>query len=139
VVHRTVRCAPETQAGQAGEQSALRNSQRRHNYNSPDCPVCTGLSDVLAARLANGRPRDQRLPHQPSQPSLGCTGLSSAPPKCPVCHGANDSQRSASQRRKEIAHCSMSSVHWTVRCARGQKAISAFQMKIKRLFWPFGL
>jgi hypothetical protein len=50
VVHRTVsggapdsvRCARLN----SGELSTLRNSLATYGYNSPDCPVCTGLSGV---------------------------------------------------------------------------------------------
>jgi hypothetical protein len=38
--HRTVRCARLTQSKLA----ALGNSPATYGYNSPDCPVCTGLS-----------------------------------------------------------------------------------------------
>ena len=46
-VHRTVRwCTgqcPVCQAG-SGELAAPRNKLTAYDYNSPDCPVCTGLS-----------------------------------------------------------------------------------------------
>jgi hypothetical protein len=46
-VHRTVRwCTGQCPVRQAGssELAALRNSPATYGYNSPDCPVCTGLS-----------------------------------------------------------------------------------------------
>jgi hypothetical protein len=49
---------------------------------------------VTVVCLANGWPRDQRWPRQPSQWSPGRTGLSGAPPDYSVCHGANGSQQS---------------------------------------------
>jgi hypothetical protein len=46
-VHRTVRWCigqcPVCQAG-SGELAALGNKLTAYGYNSPDCPVCTGLS-----------------------------------------------------------------------------------------------
>jgi hypothetical protein len=66
---------------------------------------------VPATRLANGRPRDQRAPRVPGQWSPSCTGLSSAPPDCPVCHGTRGWQWSASPN-KERNH-----TLFTARCA----------------------
>ena len=45
--HRTVRwCTGQCPVRQAGSSklAALRNSPTTYDYNSPDCPVCTGLS-----------------------------------------------------------------------------------------------
>jgi hypothetical protein len=55
VVHRTV-------SGAAGssEVAALGNSPATYGYNSPDCPMCTGLSGEPTVGQANGRPRDLR-------------------------------------------------------------------------------
>jgi hypothetical protein len=51
---------PVRQAG-SGELAALGKSSVTYGYNSPDCPVCTGLSGVhQTVRWANGRPRDLR-------------------------------------------------------------------------------
>jgi hypothetical protein len=46
------------QAGTLGEQAALGKKTGRRRYNSLYYPVCTRLSGMLAARPANGRPRD---------------------------------------------------------------------------------
>jgi hypothetical protein len=104
-VHRTVFGA---QASQPGEHAA---SLWRCGYNSPDCPVCTGLSDVSVTRLANGRQLDQWMPRVSSQRSPGRTGLSGAPPDCPVCHGVNGWQQSP-WTKKERNQCL-----FTVQCA----------------------
>jgi hypothetical protein len=61
-----------------GEQAAL-GKQWGAAAISPDYLVCTRLSGAPAARLTNGRPCNQRLPHQPSQRSSSCTGLSGVP------------------------------------------------------------
>jgi len=41
-VHRTIRCA---RLG-SGELATLENSSAAYDYNSPDCPVCTGQCSV---------------------------------------------------------------------------------------------
>ena len=52
----SVRCARLN----SGELAALGNSPAMYGYNSPDCPVCTGLSGEPTVGRANGRPRDLR-------------------------------------------------------------------------------
>jgi hypothetical protein len=62
-VHRTVRwCTGQCPVRQAdsGEQAALGSSTAVYSYNSPDCPVCTGLSGEPTVDQANGRLRDLR-------------------------------------------------------------------------------
>jgi hypothetical protein len=61
--HRTVRwCTGRCPVRQAdsSEVAALGNSQATYGYNSPDCPVCTGLSGEPTVGRANGRPRNLR-------------------------------------------------------------------------------
>jgi hypothetical protein len=62
-VHRTVwwctgQC-PVCQAG-SGELAALENKLTVYGYNSPDCPVCTGLFGEPTVGQTNGRLRDPR-------------------------------------------------------------------------------
>jgi hypothetical protein len=54
--------APNCPVRQAGscELAALGISSAAYDYNSPDCPVCTGLSGEPTVGRANGRPRDLR-------------------------------------------------------------------------------
>jgi hypothetical protein len=54
--------APDCPVRQAGssELTALGNSPATYDYNSPDCPVCTGLSGEPTVGRANGRSRDLR-------------------------------------------------------------------------------
>jgi hypothetical protein len=62
-VHRTVRwCTGQCPVRQAGsrEKAALGTSTAVYGYNSPDCPVYTGLSGEPTVGRANGRPRDLR-------------------------------------------------------------------------------
>jgi hypothetical protein len=86
-VHRTVRwCTgqcPVRQAG-SGELAALGKELTAYDYNSPDCPVCTGLSGEPTVGRANGRPGQRSAARSardtwPSQRSGGCTGLSGEP------------------------------------------------------------
>jgi hypothetical protein len=44
----------------SGELAALGNKLTAYSYNSPDCPVCTGLSGEPTVGRANGRLRDPR-------------------------------------------------------------------------------
>jgi hypothetical protein len=65
-VHRTVRwCTGQCPVRQTGscELAALGISSAAYDYNSPDCPVCTGLSGEPTVGRANGRPRDPRGTH----------------------------------------------------------------------------
>jgi hypothetical protein len=82
-VHRTVRwCTrqcPVRQAG-SGELAALGKKLTAYDYNSPDCPVCTGLSGVPTVGRANGRPRDPRE-------TRGRANGREGAPDCPVCTG----------------------------------------------------
>jgi hypothetical protein len=64
------------QAG-SGELAALGKKLTAYDYNSPDCPVCTGLSGEPKVGRANGRPRGTRS---------RANGREGAP-DCPVCTG----------------------------------------------------
>jgi hypothetical protein len=91
----SVRCARLTRR----EVAALGNSPTAYDYNSSDCPVCTGLSGEPTVGRANGRP-DQRSAARsardtwPSQRSEGGTGLSGVHRTCPVRQRLPDLQRS---------------------------------------------
>jgi hypothetical protein len=100
---------------------------------APDCPVSQ------RSTRANGRPRILRATRGEANGRKGA-------PDCPVCTGhvrcANGSQISNSRLRclrKEIGHRTVSGVHRTVRCARRQKARSAFQICSQRLLAALGL
>jgi hypothetical protein len=126
-VHRTVQwCTGQCLVRQAGssELAALGNSSATYDYNSPDCPVCTGLSGEPTVGRANGRLCDLRK-------TRGRANGREGAPDCPVCTGqcpvrqrllgANARLR---QERKEIhtGQCpvctGLSGAHRTVRCAR---------------------
>ena len=140
--HRTVRwCTGQCPVRQASssEVAALGNSPATYGYNSPDCPVCTGLSGEPTVGRANSRPRDRRA-------TRGRANGRKGTPDCPVCTGhvrcANGSQISNGRLRclrKEIGHRTVSGVHRTVRCASRQKARSAFLDCSQRLLAALGL
>jgi hypothetical protein len=92
-VHRTVRwCTgqcPVCQAG-SGELAALGKELTAYGYNSPDCPVCTGLSGEPTVGRANGR---EGAPDCPV-----CTG------HCPVRQRLQGCQRSASPNKEGNPH-----------------------------------
>jgi hypothetical protein len=97
VVHRTVRwviglsggapdsvrCARLTRR----ELGALGNSPTAYGYNSPDCPVCTGLSGEPTVGRTNGRPRNPRATRGRANGRKGA-------PDCPVRQWLPDLQRS---------------------------------------------
>jgi hypothetical protein len=61
IIHRTVRWCTGLSGGPfTGELVALENSSSTYGYNSPDCPLFTGLSGEPTVGRANGRPRDLR-------------------------------------------------------------------------------
>jgi hypothetical protein len=150
-VHRTVRwCTgqcPVCQAG-SGELAALGKELTAYGYNSPDCPVCTGLSGEPTVGRANGRLRDLRG-------TRGRANGREGAPDCPVCTGqCSVRQRSASPEKERNPHRTVSvgapdSVRWctgqcpvvhrTVRCARRQKARIAFPNCSQRLLAALGL
>ena len=79
---------PVRQAG-SGELAALGNELTAYGYNSPDCPVCTGLSGEPTVGRANGRLRETR----------GRANGREGAPDCSVCTGQCPvSQRSPGQR-----------------------------------------
>jgi hypothetical protein len=55
----------------SGELAALGKSSATYDYNSPDCPVCTGLSGEPTVSRANGRPRNPRVTRGKCQRSEG--------------------------------------------------------------------
>ena len=63
IIHRTIRCTPDSvrcsKEARPQELASLGISLQPLRYNSPDCPVCTGLSGVPAEQRLFRR---QRLP-----------------------------------------------------------------------------
>jgi hypothetical protein len=124
VVHRTVRwCTGQCPVRQAGSSklAALGNSPATYDYNSPDCPVCTGLS---------------------GEPTVGraiCAGHVAEPTArrghrtCPVRQRLSGCQRSAASVKER------NRAPDSVRCASRQKARSAFPDCSQRLLAALGL
>jgi hypothetical protein len=125
IIHRTVRCSKERWPP---ELASLGYSLQLLRYNSPDSPVCTGLSGVPAGQRLFRR---QRLPathlmhalraQKSGVPILAHRTLNST---CPVRHRTSrrsqksELQRSESNGIGDVARApDMSGVHRTVRCA----------------------
>ena len=139
--------APDCPVRQAGssEVAALGNSPVTYGYNSPDCPVCTGLSGVhRTVRCAPDCPVSQRS----AGPTVGraiCAGHVAEPTarrghqtvRC--ANGSKAANGRLRHRRKEIRHRTVSCVHRTVRYARRQKARIAFPDCSQRLLAALGL
>jgi hypothetical protein len=77
-----------------------RNLLGCRDYNSPNCPMCTGLSGVATAHLANCLLRNLRRTCQPGQWTVGRTRLSGAPPDRSVCQVINGRLR---QKGKQLS------------------------------------
>jgi hypothetical protein len=121
--------APDCPVRQAGssELAALGNSPATYDYNSPDCPVCTGLSGepavdraICAGHVAEPTARREHRTIRCTNGSLAANGR-------------------LHRRRKEIGHRTLSGVHRTVWCARRQKARFAFLECSQRLLAVLGL
>ena len=128
---------PVRQAG-SGKLAALGKELTAYGYNSPDCPVCTGLSGEPTVGWANGRLRDLRKTRGRANGREGAPDCPLCTGQCPVRQqlpGANDRLR---HRRKEICTGQCPVVHRTVRCARRQKARFAFLECTQRLLASLG-
>jgi hypothetical protein len=99
LVHRTVRwCTgqcPVRQAG-SGKLAALGKELTAYDYNSPDCPVCTGLSGEPTVGRANGRLRD------PRETRGRANGREGAPDSVRCANGSKAANDRLRQIRKEI-------------------------------------
>jgi hypothetical protein len=104
-VHRTVWwCTGQCPVRQAGicELAALGTSTAAYDYNSPDCPVCTGLSSEPTVGRANDRPRNPRA-------TRGRANSQKWAPDCPMCTGQCPvRQRSASPKKERNPHRTVS-------------------------------
>jgi hypothetical protein len=103
-VHRTVRwctgLCPVRQAG-SGKLAALGKELTAYSYNSPDCPVCTGLSGEPTVGRANGQLRDPRE-------TRGRANSREGAPDCPVRQRLQGCQRSASPNKEGNPHRTVS-------------------------------
>jgi hypothetical protein len=110
-VHRTVRwCTgqcPVRQAG-SGELAALGKYLSAYGYNSPDCPVCTGLSGEPTVGRANGRLRDLRETRGQANGREGAPDCPVCTGQCPVRQRLQGCQRSALPNKEGNPHGTMS-------------------------------
>jgi hypothetical protein len=120
--HRTVRwCTGQCPVRQAGssELAALGNSPATYGYNSPDCPVCTGLSGeptvgraICAGHMAEpmarrGHRTVRCAPDMSGAPTalwlptvgFATEGRKSGTGQCPVCTGLSGAP---DDRRQEL-------------------------------------
>jgi hypothetical protein len=125
-VHRTVSGAPSPRANKP---ATLGNFMGTIRYNSPDCPVCTGLSDEPAKERLPVRQRSTTEVYSDEQ---CCAGVRAAKSEVIGLSGAAKGQRvrtvnsSKPQRaRWRGAHRTVNSGcplrHWTVRCVHRQQ------------------
>jgi hypothetical protein len=91
VVHRTVSAAP----GWLVRTRYSRDSSAAYDYNSPDCPVFTGLSGEPTVGRANGQMRDLRK-------TRGRANCREGAPDCPVRQRLSGANGRLRRRRKEI-------------------------------------
>jgi hypothetical protein len=136
-VHRTVRwCTgqcPVRQAG-SGELAALGKKLTAYGYNSPDCPVCTGLSGEPTVDCAI-RTRHVAEP----MVGRGHRTVRCAPDSVRCANGSKAANGRLRQIRKEICTGQCPVVHRTVRCASRQKAKNAFLECTQWLLAALGL
>jgi hypothetical protein len=129
---------PVCQAG-SGELGALGNKLTAYGYNSPDCPVCTGLSGEPTVGRANGRLRDLRETRGRANGREGHRTVRCAPDSVRCANGSKAANGRLRQLRKEIRTGQCPVLHRTVRCARRQKARIAFPDCSQRLLAALGL
>jgi hypothetical protein len=110
--HRTVRwCTRQCPVRQAGssELAALGKNLTAYGYNSPDCPVCTGLSGEPTVGRANGRLRDLRETRGRANGREGAPDCPVCTGQCPVRQRLQGCQRSASPNKEGNPHRTVSS------------------------------
>jgi hypothetical protein len=129
---------PVCQAG-SGEHVALGKELTAYDYNSPECPVCTGLSGEPTVSRANGRLRDPRGTHGRANGREGHRTVRCAPDSVRCANGSKAANGRLCQIRKEICTGQCPVVHRTVRCARRQKARIVFPDCSQRLLAALGL
>ena len=131
IIHRTVRCTPDSvrcaMEKRPQELASFGKLQRPVRYNSPDCPVYTGLAGATPEQRLSPR---QRLSAAHLMRALRAQ-MSGAPipahrtrnSRCPVCTGHPGGPTSQKLQRSESnGSDDMSGVHRTVRCAIEQTA-----------------
>jgi hypothetical protein len=152
IIHRTVRCTPDgvrcAKGGRPQELVCFGKLQRLVHYNSPDCPVCTGLSGATPEQRLSPR---QRLSAAHSMHALRAqkTGAPilahrTANSTCPVCTGHPGGPTSQKLQRSEsndsddvVGGTGLSDVHRTVRCTTGHVRYTRGTQTQTRHLWEF--
>jgi hypothetical protein len=98
---------PVCQAG-SGELAALGKNLTAYDYNSSDCPVCTGLSGEPTVGRANGRLRDPRETRGRANGREGAPDCPVCTGQCPVRQRLQGCQRSASPNKEGNPHRTVS-------------------------------
>jgi hypothetical protein len=109
IIHRTVRCTPDSvrcaKGGRPQELASFGKLQRLVRYNSPDCPVCTGLSGATPEQRL---PPRQRLSAAHLMRALRAQMSGALIPahrtrnsRCPVCTGHPGGPTSQKLQRSE--------------------------------------
>jgi hypothetical protein len=109
IIHRTVRCTPDSvrcsKGGRPQELASFGKLQRLVHYNSPDCPVCTGLSGASPEQRLSPR---QRLSAAHLMRALRAQKSGAPIPahrtmnrSCPVCTGHPGGPTSQKPQRSE--------------------------------------
>jgi hypothetical protein len=104
-----------------------------YGYNSTDCPMCTGLSAEPTVSRANSRPRIPRVTRGRANGHIGAPDCPVCTGQCPVRQRLSISNGRLRHIRKQIRTGQCPVVPRTVRCARRQKARSAFLECSQRL------
>jgi hypothetical protein len=140
IIHRTVWwCTGLFGEPFTGEVVALGKELTAYNYNSPDYPVCTGLSGEPTVSRGNGRPRIPRVTRGRANGHIGAPDCPVCTRQCPVRQRLSINNGRFRQIRKQIRTGQCPVVHRTVRCARQQKARSAFLECSQRLLAALAL
>jgi hypothetical protein len=140
IIHQTVRwCTGLSGEPFTDEVAALGKELPVYDYNSPDCPVCTGLSGESTVSRGNSRPRIRRVTRGRANGHIGAPDCPMCTGQCPVRQRLSISNGRLRHRRKEIRTGQCPVMHRTVRCARRQKARSAFLECFQRLLAALGL
>jgi hypothetical protein len=92
----------------SGELAALGKELTAYGYNSPDCPVCTGLSGEPTVDRANGWLRDLRETRGRANGREGAPDCSVCTRQCPVRQWLQGCQRSASPNKERNPHRTVS-------------------------------
>jgi hypothetical protein len=144
IIHRTVRCTPDSvrcsKEERPQELASFGKPERLLRYNSPDCPVYTGLSGVTPEQRLFRR---QRLPAAHLMRAEARHARAGTPDIEQYMSGVHRTSRRAQKTELQRSNPNgfgdvagapdMSGVHRTVRCTIRQTAST------KRLVWWLGL